>query len=108
MDAREEMPSKRKMLSYLDKHKDMFLEMIAKGIALPIYQIPTYQYSIYITTEKDVDIPEDWEQVYLYKDWFITIGTDDKLCFSSFEFFEEHRDLIAKKSMCVYGRSILI
>ena len=81
----------KKMLSYLDKHKDMFLEMIAKGIALPIYQIPTYQYSIYITTEKDVNIPEDWEQVYLYKDWFITIGTDDKLCFSSFEFFEEHR-----------------
>ena len=36
----------KKMLSYLDKHKDMFLEMIAKGIALPIYQIPTYQYSI--------------------------------------------------------------
>ena len=25
------------MLSYLDKHKDMFFEMIAKGIALPIY-----------------------------------------------------------------------
>ena len=68
----------KKMLSYLDKHKDMFLEMIAKGIALPIYQIPTYQYSIYIT-----------------------IGTDDKLCFSSFEFFEEHRDLIAK-SQCVF------
>ena len=58
----------KKMLSYLDKHKDMFLEMIAKGIALPIYQIPTYQYSIYITTEKDVNIPEDWEQVYLYND----------------------------------------
>ena len=91
----------KKMLSYLDKHKDMFLEMIAKGIALPIYQIPTYQYSIYITTEKDVNIPKDWEQVYLYKDWFITIGTDDKLCFSSFEFFEEHRDLIAK-SQCVF------
>ena len=32
----------KKMLSYLDKHKDMFLEMIAKGIALPIYQIPTF------------------------------------------------------------------
>ena len=61
----------KKILSYLDKHKDMFLEMIAKGIALPIYQIPTYQYSIYITTEKDVNIPEDWEQVYLYKDWFM-------------------------------------
>ena len=39
----------KKMLSYFDKHKDMFLEMITKGIALPIYQIPTYQYSIYIT-----------------------------------------------------------
>ena len=58
----------KKMLSYFDMHKDMFLEMITKGIALPIYQIPTYQYSIYITTEKDVNIPEDWEQVYLYKD----------------------------------------
>lgn len=48
-----------------------------------------------------MNIPEDWEQVYLYKDWFITIGTDDKLCFSSFEFFEEHRDLVAK-SQCVF------
>ena len=26
----------KKMLSYFDKHKDMFLEMISKGIALPI------------------------------------------------------------------------
>lgn len=48
-----------------------------------------------------MNIPEDWEQVYLYKDWFLTIGTDDKLAFSSFEFFEEHRDLIAK-SQCVF------
>ena len=71
-----------------------------------LYQIPTYQYSIYITTEKDVNIPEDWEQVYLYKDWFITIGTDDKLCFSSFEFFEEHRDLIIK-SQCVFTGEVL-
>ena len=98
----------KKMLSYFDMHKDMFLEMITKGIALPIYQIPTYQYSIYITTEKDVNIPEDWEQVYLYKDWFITIGTDDKLCFSSFEFFEELTQdlssmfLIDSRKRCVY------
>lgn len=46
----------KKMLSYLDKHKDMFFEMIAKGIALPIYQIPTYQYPIFIITEEDVSI----------------------------------------------------
>ena len=44
------------MLSYLDKHKDMFFEMIAKGIALPIYQIPTYQYPIFIITEREFDI----------------------------------------------------
>ena len=91
----------KKMLSYLDKHKDMFFEMIAKGIALPIYQIPTERYPILITTEESINIPAEWEEVFRYEDWFITIGANDKLCFSSFEFFEEHRDLIAK-SQCVF------
>ena len=91
----------KKMLSYLDKHKDMFFEMIAKGIALPIYQIPTYQYPIFIITEEDVSIPGEWEQVFYYKDWFIKIGIDEKLCLSNFDFFQYHRDLIAK-GQCVH------
>lgn len=75
--------------------------MIAKGIALPIYQIPTYQYPIFIITEEDVSIPEEWEQVFYYKDWFIKIGIDEKLCLSNFDFFQYHRDLIAK-GQCVH------
>lgn len=91
----------KKMLSYLDKHKDIFLEMIGEGIALPIYRISTYRYPIFVTLEEDIEIPVEWEEVFRYEDWFIKIGTDDKLCFSSFEFFEEHRDLIAK-NQCVF------
>ena len=91
----------KKMLSYLDKHKDIFLEMIGEGIALPIYRISTYRYPIFVTLEEDIEIPVEWEEVFRYEDWFIKIGTDDKLCFSSFEFFEEHRDLIAKNK-CVF------
>ena len=79
--------------------------MIAKGIALPILSnINISIFNLY-HNRKDVNIPEDWEQVYLYKDWFITIGTDDKLCFSSFEFFMKTRDLIIKSQCSVYGRN---
>ena len=77
----------RKCCRILISIRICFLEMIAKGIALPIYQIPTCQYSIYITTEKDVDIPEDWEQVIFIKIGFLQSEQMINFAFSSFELF---------------------
>ncbi len=95
----------KKMLSCLDRHNDLFLEMIAKGIALPIYPIATYRYPIFIAQEEPIETPREWEEVFCHKSWFIRIGTDDKLCVSSFEFFNAHKDLIAQ-SQCVFTDKI--
>ncbi|MGI4874130.1 MAG: hypothetical protein ACRYFX_23465 [Janthinobacterium lividum] len=85
----------RKYITYFDKNKQLFFDLIKAGILLPFYQIPSFQYSLFTSVDKEtVSIPEGYKVIYHYKDFFITIGTDQKICFASFNFLEHYKDKI--------------
>jgi len=85
----------KKYLSYFDKNKEFFLQTIKDGKLLPIYQLPCFEYDIFISLNEDETvIPEDYIQVYEYNGFYVEVGKENKLCFSSFDFMEYHSDLI--------------
>lgn len=87
----------KKLLTYFDKNKNVFFESIKNGVALPIYRISVYSYPIFVFMNETYEtIPQGWEQVYRYNDFFIQVGNSSKLCFAAFDYFEYHKDLIDK------------
>lgn len=96
----------KKLLTYFDKNKNVFFESIKSGVALPFYRISAYQYPIFVSINEDREtIPQGWEQVYRYDDFFIQVGNRNKLCFAAFDYFEYHKDLI-DKHQTAYSKEI--
>jgi hypothetical protein len=88
----------RKLCSYFDKNKDKFYKAIEKGIALPVYRICVYKYAIFVSVnEADPEVPDGWEQVYKYDDFFIQVGNSNKLCWASFDNFEYSKEPLEKR-----------
>ena len=84
----------KKYLTYFDKNKEIFFDLIKAGVLSPFYRISTYQYEIFTTVnEAEVSIPNGYKQIYCYKDFYVKIG-NGKLCFSSFDFLEYHKKMI--------------
>lgn len=87
----------KKLCTYFDKHKEVFYKSIENGIAMPIYTIPAYSYTIFVNINKDVVVPDGWVQVFRYDDFFIRVGESNKLCWTNFDFFECRKESIDKR-----------
>jgi hypothetical protein len=84
----------KKYLSFFDKNKEYFYQIIKDGILVPIYRISCFEYEIFIKiNEKDNTIPEGYKEIYRYNDFYIEVGNNNKLCFASFDILEYNIDL---------------
>lgn len=87
----------RKLLTYFDKHRDVFFRAIGGGVAMPFYRLSMLRYPIFVSADGDADTPEGWEQVYRRDGFFIKVGASGRLCFAAFDYLEYHKDLIDKQ-----------
>lgn len=89
----------RKLCSYFDKHKDVYYKAISTGVLLPVYRICAFKYAIFISiNETDIAPPDGWEQVFKYDDFFIQVGSSNKLCWMSFDDMEENKESVDKRA----------
>lgn len=96
----------KKLITYFDKHRNVFFESIKNGVALPFYRLSIYYYPIFVSINETCEmISPDWEQVYRYDDFFIQVGNSNKLCFAALDYFEYHKDLIEKHQIA-YSKAI--
>lgn len=87
----------KKFLSYFDKNKEFFFQTIKDGKILPIYQLASFEYNLFVSVnEPKIEIPEEYIKVYEYRGFYVEIGEENKLCFSSFDFMEYQAGLIKK------------
>ena len=87
----------KKYLSWFDKNKDCFYQIIKDGIIVPIYRISSFKYKIFVKiNENNKKIPDGYNEKYRFSDFFIEVGNNNKLCIASFGFFEGNIDLIKK------------
>ena len=85
----------KKFLSWFDKNKNDFFQIIKDGIIVPIYQIPDFEYEIFVKiNENNEKIPDGYKEMFRYNNFYIEVGITNKLCFASFSFFEHNLDLI--------------
>ena len=85
----------KKYLSWFDKNKNEFYQIIKDGIIVPIYRISRFQYEIFVKiNEKNNEIPSGYKEIFRYNDFYMEVGLSNKLCFASFGFFEYNLDLI--------------
>lgn len=92
----------RKLLTYFDKHRDVFFRAIGGGVAMPFYRISTLRYPIFVSVDGDAETPEGWEQVYRRDGFFIKVGESGRLCFAAFDYLEYRKDLINKQQTEFY------
>ena len=86
----------RKLLTYFDKHRDVFFRAIGGGVAMPFYKLSTLRYPIFVSVGGDMDTLEGWEPVYRHDGFFIKVGESGRLCFAAFDYLEYYKDLIDK------------
>jgi hypothetical protein len=92
----------KKLATYFNKNKNIFYKAIENGIAMPIYEISTYKYAIFVSiNEAEKTVPDGWAQVYEYEDFFIQVGNSNKLCWASFILFECSKESIDKRPTSV-------
>ncbi|MEL0650028.1 hypothetical protein V6246_01255 [Algibacter sp. TI.3.09] len=85
----------KKYISYFDKNKEFFHQTIKDGKILPIYQLASFEYELFVSVnESEMNIPKDYLKVYEYNGFYIEVGKENKLCFSSFDFMEYESSLI--------------
>jgi len=95
----------KKYLSYFDKNKEVFFDLIKEGILLPFYRICKFEYNVFVTVnETPITLPSEYEEVYCYRDFFVKVG-NGKLCFANFDFFEYHKEKIDNEQTN-YGEEI--
>ncbi|MEN7547195.1 hypothetical protein AAG747_04705 [Rapidithrix thailandica] len=87
----------KKFLSYFDKNKEFFYQTIKDGKILPLYQLASFEYDLFVSMDEEKeDIPKEYLKVYEYKGFFIEVGIDEKLCFANFDFMEYEGESIKK------------
>ena len=85
----------KKLITFFNKDKDKFLQIIKDGILVPFYLIPSYEYNIFLKVNKvDKEMPKGYKNIYQYNNFYIEIGKNNKLCIASFAFLENNVDLI--------------
>lgn len=85
----------KKLLSYFDKHKELFLNSIKDGRFLPFYEISVFEYSIFISVdEKNIELPKEYDEVFKYHNFFLEVGDLERVCLASFDYLEYRLDNI--------------
>lgn len=83
----------KKYLSWLNNNEDIFKEIIETGTAIPVYRIYIRPYDFFLSVnEESPKIPDGYEKVFEYNDFFIKVGDDKKLAFAAFSYLEYHGD----------------
>ncbi len=81
----------KKLLSYFDKNHILFLDSIKDGKFLPFYKISRFEYSIFISVnEENITIPEDYDEVFRYNNFYLEVGSRGRVCIASFSYLEYH------------------
>ena len=87
----------KKYISWFNKNKEQFHQIIKDGIIFPIYTICIYEYEIFVKiNEQNTKIPIGYKEIYRYNNFYMEVGTKNKLCFANFDFFEHGIDSIKK------------
>ena len=85
----------KKYLSWFNKNKEHFHEIIKDGIIFPIYNICNYEYEIFVKiNEQNNESPKGFKEIYKYNGFYVEVGNTNKLCFSNFAYFENSIDSI--------------
>lgn len=85
----------KKYLSFFDKNKEYFHQIIKDGIIFPIYRISDFQYEIFVKIdENDKSLPDGYKEVYRYNDLYMEVGSNNKLCFAELEYLEFNIDMV--------------
>lgn len=72
----------KKLLSHLNKNKELLNECVQKGILLPINQITVCSYQLFISGDTDLNkIEKDWNIILEEGVFNLKIGADAKLWF---------------------------
>ncbi len=79
----------KKLISYFNKNKELFFDSIKDGKILPFYQIPSFEYSIFISiNDQDYEISTDYNEVFTYKNFYLEVGKLGRVCIASFDYLE--------------------
>lgn len=85
----------KKLLSYFDKHKDLFFSSIKDGRFLPFYRISSIEYALFVSVnEKNPVLPEGYNEVFRYPGFYLEVGDLNRICFASFDYLEYHLENI--------------
>lgn len=86
----------KKLISYLQKHFDMFLELIEKGKLIPFYRINCFEYHIFVSVNKNAVIPDGFREICRFEKFYLEVGEQNKICFCSFDDLEYDFENIKK------------
>lgn len=74
----------KKLLSYLQKNFELFLELVEKGKFVPFYRINAFEYHIFASINEETVIPEGFKEVCRFGKLYMEVGDLNRICFSSF------------------------
>lgn len=75
----------KKLLSYLQKNFEPFLELVEKGKLVPFYRINSFEYHIFASINEEAVIPEGFKEVCRFEKFYLEVGDLNKICFSCFD-----------------------
>lgn len=85
----------KKYVSFFDKHKEYFHQIIKDGIIFPIYSIARFEYEIFVKIdEPDKNLPDGYKEIYRYNNFYMEVGSNNKLCFAGIDYLEQNIDMI--------------
>ena len=75
----------KKLLSYLQKNFELFLELVEKGKLVPFYRINSFEYHIFASINEEAVIPKGFKEVCRFEKFYLEVGDLNKICFSCFD-----------------------
>ncbi|SEW24223.1 hypothetical protein [Chitinophaga arvensicola] len=79
----------KKLISYLDKNKPIFYQMIKDGKMAPFYRISAFEYAIFTTLNEDNSpLPAGYKEIFRYPGFYLEVGDLGRICFASFDYLE--------------------
>lgn len=79
----------KKLISYLNKNKDFFFELIREGKIIPFYTISRFEYQIFVSINEEFPpIPEGYKEISRWSGFYAEVGATEQLCLSCFDDLE--------------------
>nr|WP_230978118.1 hypothetical protein [Treponema vincentii] len=96
----------KKLLSYLQKNFELFLELVEKGKLVPFYRINSFEYHIFASINEETVIPKGFKEICKFEKFYLEVGDLNKICFSCFDDLDYDFENIKKKILQI-TRNIL-